>query len=238
MAFFDFLLGGSPMKRHARRVTDRDAQPEDREASAHWLAENGTEEALVALCNRFSLQLEHSIKDKKEKDMVFDLLVSRGAEGSRIARQYAKSNASFAWPVRIIEKVEGATAGVVYLLELLARESVDNELHPEKKRNLLIALAERKNAEIVNAGRPFLADFDEGVRHAAIEALAAQDGDEPREALLGALCNPKEESTRIRGRLAEICALRKWAVGDDAWLAAHVPNGFRLVDGRLVDGRL
>lgn len=237
MAFFDFLLGGSPLKRHQRRVANRDAQPEDREASADWLAKDGSDEALMALCGRFALQLEHGLKDKKEKEMVFELLAAKGTEGSRIARAYASQNAAFAWPLRLIERIEGPSAGVAFLLELLARESVDNELHPEKKKNLLIGLAERRHADIVRAASPFLHDFDEGVRHAAIEAVAAQDGDEGRAPLLDALADPKEESTRIRGRLAEIFAQRRWAVSDDPWLAANVPNGYRLDAGRLVDAR-
>lgn len=235
MAFFDFLLGGSPITRHARRVANRDAQAEDREASAHWLAEDGSAEALLALCQRFNLQLEHSLKDKKEKDLVFDLLAAKGAEGARAVRAFGKSTVAFAWPVRLIERLEGADAATAFLLELISHESVDNELKPEKKRNLLIALAERKHPGIVEAARPFLKDFDEGVRHAAIEATAAQDGDAGRDALLDVLRNPKEESTRIRGRVAEIFAGRRWTVPVDEWLAGNVPSGFRIEAGRLVE---
>lgn len=235
MAFFDFLLGGSPLKRHARRVANRDAQAEDREASAHWLAEDGSDEALLALCQRFNLQLEHSLKDKKEKDLVFELLAAKGPQGARAVRSFGKSAVAFAWPVRLIERLEGGDAATAFLMELLSQESVDNELKPEKKRNLLIALAERKHPGLVDAARPYLKDFDEGVRHAAIEATAGQDGDAGRDALFDVLRNPKEESTRIRGRVAEIFASRRWAVPQDDWFAAHVPAGFRLDGNRLVE---
>jgi len=212
MAFFDFLLGGpgGQLKRHARRVANRDAQAEDREASAHWLAENGTDEALFALCGRFGLQLEHGMKDRKEKDIVFDLLIEHGAKGATVARRWASDNPHFHHVVRLVEKVEGGDAAVGLLLELLSAEKVDNEFKPEKKRNLLISLAERRSPRIVAAAVPFLVDFDEGVRHAAIEAIAAQEGDEGAESLAAALANPKEESTRIRGRLVEIFQQRKW----------------------------
>lgn len=212
MAFFDFLLGGpgGQLKRHARRVANRDAQAEDREASAHWLAESGTDEALTALCGRFGLQLEHGMKDRKEKDIVFDLLAEHGIKGAAIARRWATQNPHFHHVVRLVEKVEGADAAVSLLLELLSTEQVDNEFKPEKKRDLLISLAERRSARIVAAAAPFLVDFDEGVRHAAVEAIAAQEGDEGAEHLAPALANPKEESTRIKGRLVEIFQQRKW----------------------------
>jgi hypothetical protein len=48
------------------------------------------------------------------------------------------------------------------------------------------------------------------VRHAAIEAMAAQDGDTAVPWLQASLTNPKEESTRIRGRLVEIFQQRRW----------------------------
>lgn len=212
MAFFDFLLGGAQgqIKRHARRVANRDAQPEDRESSAAWLSDNGTDDALMGLCGRFALQLEHSLKDKKEKELVAEMLESKGEKGAEIARRWAAANPHYHYPVRIVERIKGSDEATRLLLDLLAGESVDNEFHPEKKRNLLISLAERRHPAILDAAAPFLGDFDEGVRHAAIEALAAQDGDAMRGPLDAARTNPKEESTRIRGRLNEIFQQRRW----------------------------
>lgn len=231
MAFLDKIFG-NPLKKHSRRVGTRDAQPEDREASARWLLDNGSDEAMTAVFNRFELQLEHSLKDKKEKELVFEMLVDTGPKAAAAARAFARTSVHFQWPVAVIDKVEGPGAGTQALIELLSTQRVEDEFKPEKKRTLLLFLAERRDDAIVAAASRFLTDFDEGVRHAAIEAIAAQEGDGT--VLLPALLNPKEESTRIRGRLAEIFALRGWPVGDDPWLVAHVPIGFRLVDGRLI----
>ena len=192
----------------------------------------------MALFGRFNLQLEHTIKDQREKDLVLDLLAEKGAEAARAARSFARTSPNFQYALKLVERIEGASAGTEVLLELLAAEKLENEWKPEKKRTLLISLAERKDARIVEAAARFLADFDEGVRHAAIEAIAAQDGDGGRAPLLVAITNPKEESTRIRGRLAEVFATRRWAVPtDDPWFVAHVPQGYRLADGRLIPAR-
>ncbi len=231
MAFLDKIFG-NPLKRHARRVGTRDAQAEDREASARWLLDNGSEEAMTAVFNRFELQLEHSLKDKKEKELVFEMLVDTGPKAAAAARAFAKTSVHFQWPVAVIDKVEGPGAGTRALIELLGTQRVEDEFRPEKKRTLLLFLAERRDPAIVEAASRFLTDFDEGVRHAAIEAVAAQDCDGAL--LLPLLLNQKEESTRIRGRLAEIFAQRGWPVSDDEWLATHVPIGFRLLEGRLV----
>lgn len=212
MAFFDFLLGGpaGQLKRHARRVANRDAQPDDREASAHWLAELGSEDALLALCGRFALQLEHGLKDRKEKDLAFELLVEHGQPAAAVARRWASGNPNFHHAVRLVERIEGPEAALGLLLELLEAEQVEQEFKPEKKRNLLISLAERRSPRVVDAAQRFLVDFDEGVRNAAIEAMAAQEGDSAAPHLARALANPQEESTRIRGRLVEIFQQRKW----------------------------
>ena len=46
MGLFDFFTGGKEgqLKRHARRLKNLNAQAEDRQVSAHWLAEEGSEE--------------------------------------------------------------------------------------------------------------------------------------------------------------------------------------------------
>jgi hypothetical protein len=243
MSFLDKIFG-DPLKKHARRVGTRDAQPEDRETSARWLLDNGSPEALTAVFKRFELQLEHSLKDKKEKELVFDLLVETGPAAAVAAREFARTSVHFQWAVAVIDKVEGPGAGTRALIDMLAAQRVEDEFKPEKKRTLLLFLAERRDAAIAPAAARFLTDFDEGVRHAAIEAIAAQGAAQenasaeaedsmPRDLLSTALINPREESTRIRGRLAEIFATRAWAVPEDAAFQANVPVGFRLVDGRL-----
>ena len=58
MGFLDFIFGGSEetqLKRHAKKVNNLNAQADERLASAQWLAENQSEDAIAALLKRFSL---------------------------------------------------------------------------------------------------------------------------------------------------------------------------------------
>ncbi len=236
MAWYDIFTGNSITK-HGRRVADRDANQDDRLASMRWLADEGTPEALSALCKRFELQLDHQLKDRTEKEECTELLAEKAGLGTAAARDFARKSPAFQNVVRLIERVEGVSAANALLLELLAGESVDNEFKPEKKRNLLVTLAERKDPRIVAAAAPFLLDFDEGVRHGAVEAIAAQEGDAGREPLGQALANPREESTRIRGRLAEIFATRRWTAPTDDWLRGHLPAGWALVGDYIAVSR-
>lgn len=230
MSIFDKIFGSSFTK-HSRRIGSRDAQAEDREASARWLLDDGSEAAVKAVYKRFELQLEHTLKDKQEKQKVFDMLVDHGKPAVAAARAFATTSVHFQWAVQLIDAVEGTDAGTETLLALLSAQRVEDEFKPEKKRTLLLSLAERKSPAIVEAATRFLTDFDEGVRHAAIEAIAAQNGDGA--ILVSALLNPKEDSTRIRGRLAEIFANKGWQVPEDAHFASRLPPGFRLEAGKL-----
>lgn len=234
MAWYDFLTPNSVPK-HARRVQDRDLQADDRMQSMRWLADQKTPESFYALCKRFDLQLDHQLKDRGEKDAVIDMLAEGGPPALEAARSHALHSPNFQHSVRVIERMEGAASATALLLELLSHERVENEFHPEKKRTLLLTLAEREDERIIHGAVRFLADFDEGVRHAAVEAIVAQPGEAGRAPLLGALTNPKEESTRVRGRLAEVFAARAWEVADEGgWLAEHLPGGYQLVAGRLI----
>ncbi len=239
MAFYDFFLGGArQLQAHITRLSNRNTQADDREASARWLSEKGTDEAVYGLFGRFDLQVEHMLKDRNEKELVVDLLVSHGSKAVEQARKFAAASPNFQYAVRVVQEIKGEAAAVDMLLDLLGQERLENELKPEKKRHLLIALAERKDARIVSAAARFLADYDEGVRAGAVEALAAQEGDEAQPHLWTALLNRKEESTRIRGRIAEVFAKRTWPIDpEESWLPNHLPGGYRLLEGRIVHVR-
>ena len=62
-------LGGEAgqVKRHIKRLSNLNAQKDERAGSAHWLAENGSEEAILGLLKRFELTYEHRMKDTEEK---------------------------------------------------------------------------------------------------------------------------------------------------------------------------
>ena len=81
MGIFDFLFGGNKetqLKRHAKKVSNLNAQADEREASAQWLAEEGSPQAIGALLKRFSINYEQRMKDIKEKEYIYKLLERKG----------------------------------------------------------------------------------------------------------------------------------------------------------------
>ena len=241
MGFFDFLSGGreGQVKRHAKRVRNLNAQAEDRQFSAHWLAENGTEEAVLGMLGRFEINYEQRMKDSQEKDLVYSLL--KGLGSARVGepiRLWVRNNQAFARPLQLVEELEGADAAVDVLLDMLGRE-VD-PFKPEKKRQILIKLSDYKDPRIVERVPAVLHDFDEGIRYAAAEALLSQDADPAtvRLELARALANREEESNRLRVRIAEAFHQRGWDLGDHAEaVLERPPVGWTVnADGKPVPG--
>ncbi len=238
MGFLDFFKGNSEerqLKRHSKRVKNLNVQAEDRQLSAQWLADNGTDEAIVALLGRFSINYEHRMKDTQEKEMVYDLLLGLGDRVGGPIRGWVRANQSFALPLQAIDVLEGGTAAVDVLLDMLGRE-VD-PFKPEKKRQILIKLAEYRDERIVERVPACLEDFDEGIRYAAAETLLAQDDDSIREDLARALARRDEESNRLRVRISDAFNKRGWGLGEHAEAVRERPPVGWIVDGdRLKPG--
>lgn len=241
MGLFDFFGGGSIEKqigKHATRIKKKDAQQEDRIASAYWLADNGSTEAIMALLGRFEMTYEHLMKDSQEKEAVQALVLELDQTALPAIEHFLRRSKQFARPLALYQQISGDEKTLNLIFELLAIESAKSELKPDKKKSLLIKLAEfqdeRAGAKVI----PFLGDFDEGVRFGAIEVLAAQtETEEIRKGLLGALSNDNEESNRVRVRIAEIAGGRQWPLGDtQEFMISNPPTGWKVAKGRLVQG--
>lgn len=242
MGMFDFitLSIGSKDKQlvlHSRRIKTKDAQAEDRQASAIWLATHRTPESIVGLLGRFEMTYEHLMKDAGEKEEVAELVRHLGADAIRPLESHLGRCKAFARPLALYEELTSTEQAMAMVIKLIDKEG-DSELRPEKKRHLLIKLGEYTHADARDTAMPFLDDYDEGVRYAAAEVLINQpETDAIRDALLGALTRPAEDSTRFRGRLAEIAAARGWKLdAHEDQIAGATPAGFRVQSGRLVAG--
>ena len=235
MGWLDWLTGGEDgqLKRHVKRIRNLNAQAEDRIGSAHWLAELGTEEAVIGLLGRFSINYEHRMKDTEEKNLVTELL--RGLGQQKISgpiRAWCRKNEAFARPLSLVHDLEGKEAAVDILLDMLGRE-VD-PFKTEKKRQILIKLSDYIDDRICERVPACLEDFDEGIRYAAAEALISQDVAEIRVDLARALARRDEESNRLRVRIAEAFHKRGWELGEHAdAIEERPPVGWAVAEGML-----
>ncbi len=228
-----FLSEDKRIQRHTRRLTNRDAQPEDRETSARWLLDNGSDTAIMGLLSRFDVNLDHQFKDKAEKDLLYSLIASLGDKAVVPAQAWLRRCKQFANPLRLLEDLQGREAAVDAVLNMLELELAKDDFKPEKKASLLVWLTDVRDERCHAAAEPFLDDFDEGVRYSAAEVMIAQGDDYPRGPLLRLIANPDEESNRVKVRVAEVFAQRRWAVDVDG-LDELLPPGFTVKNGRII----
>ena len=113
MGLFDFFLSDEKkIAKHQRRLTNRDSQPEDREASARWLVDQGSPPCLLALLARFDVSLDHQLKDKGEKDLVYALASSKGTEIIEPLHVWLRKCKSVALPLRLLEDLAGKPVAI------------------------------------------------------------------------------------------------------------------------------
>ena len=114
MFLLDFFLSEEKrIERQIRTLTDRDSQPEDREAAARWLAENKSRAAILGMLQRFEMTLEHQMKDQGEKDLVFAKLVGLGRElVAEPTRKWLSQGRQFALPLKLYGELCGEAAAI------------------------------------------------------------------------------------------------------------------------------
>lgn len=235
MGLFDMFTKEGRLRKQARVVADRNALPEDREAAERWLLDEGSGQALYALLKRFDVRLSQSIVDNQEKDRLFNRLVGLGSDLDKPLAQFLREAQHRTWPLKLLESREGTDAAVQVVFSLLDAEKGGASFEPERKKHLLVWLADHQHDGVLAQAEPFLDDFDEEVRYAAAEAILAQDDDAGRAPLARVLAKRDEESMRLKHRLLTVFAKKGWRVDDPEAVAASMPDGFRVnAEGRVL----
>ncbi len=220
MGIFDFLTGGGGEKsldKHVARAKNKDAQSVDRFGSLEALAA-ATEKpelrskAVLGLLGRFAMRYDKTIEDEQEKEYCFEQLRRLGTVILPELEQHLKSADSIAWGLKLLGEF-GSHEQVWPLLERMCAANDNNYTRdPSKKNQLLHFLGEHADPRAGIALIPYLEDVDEGVRFTTIEGLVRHKPEEARQPMLALLANPKEESRRIKRRIAEGLAETGWDV--------------------------
>jgi hypothetical protein len=112
---------------------------------------------------------------------------------------------------------------------------------PERRIDLIRWFAEWKPAtddEIVSRLAPYIGDFDENARFAAIDGMAGRDPQKIAPPLIAALIRPEEESGRIKRTIVEVLEKSGAPLGDQADAVAAALTGPLGDDFRVDKGAL
>jgi hypothetical protein len=216
------------LQKTIEKATNKLAQQPDRWGALEKLKEDGSEAALVGLCRRFSITSMKGVEDEAEKLWVVDTLVVKGEEALAPVVRYMKTAEQLAFPLRVLERIAPRDRVIEVADQLFASEPPGYVRMPERRIDLLRWFAEWKPAtddELVGRFTPYVTDFDENVRFAAIDGMANLDPQKIAPPLIAALVRPEEESGRIKRAIVEVLEKTKAPLGESAAAVAAVLTG-------------
>jgi hypothetical protein len=237
----------TPMERMIEKATNKLAQSRDREDALRKLEEDGTDEALFGLCKRFGITSTTGVDDVREKHWVRDTLVLKGPVAIPSLRRYMKNAEQIALALEVVERVAAQNPTTVdkakvfeVIDEIFAVETPGYVRMPDRRIDLIKWLTSWKDAtddEVITRVKPYLPDFDENVRFAAIEGLSTRDPGKVAPLLVDALLRSGEDSGRIRRTIVEALERTRAPLGDRAAQVAAMLIG-PLAQDYKVDGGL
>jgi hypothetical protein len=226
------------LKRTIEKATNKLSQQVDRWGALEKLKEDGTEEALIGLCRRWSITSHKGVEDEAEKLWVVDTLVAKGDAALGPLIKYMKNAEQLAFPLRVLERIAPREKVLEVADSLFASEPPGYVRMPERRIDLLRWFAEWKpgtDDELIQRFTPYVTDFDENVRFVAIDGMAPREPAKIAPPLIAALLRPEEESGRIKRTVVEVLEKSKAPLGDQASAVAAMLNG-PLGDSFQVDG--
>lgn len=239
---FDFFRRGQPpsakqIDRLVKRLTESQGEDGPRIEAAERLAEWGTPDALYALLKRFTISSKVITQDIEEKRMVVRMLVDKGQDAVEPILRFLSTHHHVEWPVQALSQILPQEELVPKLVGALEKVAAASEFTPpEHKADLIRAMRGHVTPEIAAVLRRFLADDDDDVRIATIDALS-EVGEDMREPLLEAFLEA-EERPRIRIKIAEVFADHEWPVkGYRPKIEETLPEGFHLSAKGLIRRR-
>ncbi len=245
MGLLDALFGkkdaSAEVKRLVPKITQKFGPPENRQEALQRLVELGTEEAFVALTQRFKVRVDPGTTDEEEKQYVVDSLVAAGNAAVAPLKLFVATSEQPTWGLTALGRLLPEADYIDVVLTALEKEGPDWTRDPEKKTTLLRHLLELRDTRIATRVVPFLADPSEEVRVAAFAALSVQVPDDAtRDPLLAALLAAHESrSDRMRREVAEaLVKLGFSAKGQSSAVQAALPAGYSLdKEGRVRPGK-
>jgi hypothetical protein len=133
-----------------------------------------------------------------------------------------------AFPLRVLERIAPREKVLEVADQLFASEPPGYVRMPERRIDLIRWFSEWKPAtdeEVVTRLAPYVSDFDENSRFAAIDGMAGRDPARIAPPLIAALIRPEEESGRIKRTIVEVLEKSKAPLGDHADAVAAVLTG-------------
>ena len=229
--------------KNIKAAVNKYAQAPDRMRALQALRDDGSPEALYGLLRRFGMMYDKSIEDEQEKEWVFEVLVGEGRSRSWPRSRVPPPAESISWPLRLLDKIVATKDEQIDVIEeVLARHEPGYERDPTKKIQLLNHLGgAQARARVAGLAAPLPGGHGRGgPLRGGRGALRQGDEAAARSPLLDHFVSDKEDSLRIRIRIAEGFAEHGWSGRRDSPRRSRrrrLPDAFQHRPPRFAQGR-
>lgn len=225
------IFRGSPEKqieRLRKKVKEPHGDASVRENAAARLYEMGTEPAIRALLERFTITVSPSVQDEREKQDIYNWIVALGRTAVPPLIDFIKTERAVHWPARILQGILDPAEQAEEFERILDFMWKNPPASAIPKNQLIRMLGDVHSPELQKTISKFLADDDDDARLAAVHYLMEQPEEEAREPILECYLD-SEDRPRVRMRILERFMEKGWSVrGFRPAVEESLPEGFSL----------
>ncbi|MFQ5930698.1 MAG: hypothetical protein ACE5MK_13480 [Acidobacteriota bacterium] len=237
MAWIYSLFGSSPEKqieRARKKVKEPHGDPATRINAAQRLREMGTAKAILALLDRFTINVSPSGQDEQEKLEVLSWIVEMRERAVEPLIKFLKRERQLYWPVKALRKIVPEDEFARKMSEILRYQWENPPASSDPKAQLIHLLGKVHSRQLLDTVKLFLEDEADDVRLPALDYLFKRPEDETREAILQCYLN-SEERPRVRTYILERFSEKEWSVrGYRPKIEESLPEGYALTrDGKV-----
>lgn len=196
--------------------------------AAHRLLEMGTPEAILALLDRFTINVSPSSQDEEEREEVLSWIVQMGEKAVPALIKFLKRERQVYWPVKALKVILSTKEFEETMNEILQYQWENPPASSDPKAQLIQLLETPKSSKLVVTMKLFLEDEADDVRLAVLDHLFDQAEEESREAILRCYLDSADRP-RVQGQIMVELAEKQWGVrGLRPQIEENLPEGYAL----------
>jgi HEAT repeat protein len=251
MGFFGKLFGGGDdageegatkgdkqILKLQKKLMNKYVQTNDRKRVISILSEIGSDEALTALLGRFKYVTDGSIVDEDEKELVYEIIRSKGPAVIPVLRRFISSEVNIYWPLRALTEIGGDEAAVETLLEALNGINDRFDRSMERMTNLVSCFRDYDQPAVLDKLIELVSDDSEEVRFLSVDGLTTfAEHSKAVDAIMDRLVDD-EETGRVKTYIMDTLIENRWNVKKyKKQLADKLPESYFVDDTGVIQRR-
>ncbi len=221
-----------------KKLMNKYVQTMERKRIIGVLADMQSLDATRALLGRFTYVTDGSIVDEDEKELVYEIIRSKGSAAVPAMESFIREEVAIYWALKAYTEQVGEDQAVFLILECIdgIQDRFDRSM--ERLSNLVSALRDYRHPEVLKKLLVLVSDEDEEIRFLAVDGLSMFDEHpEAVDAILQRLLD-ENETTRLKTFIMDMLLERQWNVKRyRKALSERIPETYFVDDTGVVQRR-